>query len=86
MKKLFFAISALAVSVVAVNAQNNRFGLKGGLNSSSLNTSGGGSTFTSDSKIGFYAGAFAQIGVAQNFAVQPEIMYSLLAHVISLVT
>lgn len=78
MKKLFFAISFYAVSILTVKAQNHYFGLKGGLNSSSLKTSGGGATFTSDSKIGFYAGAFAQIGVAQNFAVQPEIMYSLL--------
>lgn len=78
MKKLFLALSFIAVSIITANAQNNRFGLKGGLNSSSLNTSGGGATFTSDSKIGFYAGAFAQLSVAQNFAVQPEIMYSLL--------
>lgn len=78
MKKLFLAISIITVSIVSVNAQNNRFGLKGGINSSSLKTTGSGATFSSDSKIGFYAGAFAQLGIAQNFAVQPEIMYSLL--------
>ncbi len=78
MKKLFLAISFLAISIITVDAQNNRFGLKAGINSSSLKTTGSGATFTSDSKIGFYAGAFAQLGVAQYFAVQPEIMYSLL--------
>ncbi len=78
MKKLFLAISIIVASHASVNAQNVRFGFKGGLNSSSLNTSGGGATFTSDSKIGLYAGAFGQIGFAQNFAFQPEIMYSLL--------
>ena len=78
MKKLFLAIGIITVSIATVHAQITHFGVKGGLNSSSLKTTGSGATFTSDSKIGFYAGAFAQIGVSQNFAVQPEIMYSLL--------
>ncbi|MEP6584819.1 MAG: porin family protein [Ginsengibacter sp.] len=78
MKKAILAISLIAFLFLTGDAQNKRFGLKGGINSSSLNTTGNGATFTSDSKIGFYAGAFAQLGIAQYFAVQPEIMYSLL--------
>ncbi len=78
MKRILVSLTLVAASICVTKAQNNRLGLKGGLNASSLKTTGGGTTFNSDSKIGFYAGAFAQLGVAQNFAVQPEIMYSLL--------
>nr|WP_315028280.1 porin family protein [uncultured Chryseobacterium sp.] len=47
-----------------------RFGLKAGLNISSLSNS------DSNSKAGFYGGVFANIPVAQDFSVQPEVLYS----------
>lgn len=78
MKKVFLSVVILCSFVLCASAQNTRLGVKGGLNASSLNTTGNGGTFTSDSKIGFYAGAAAQIGIAQNLAFEPELMYSLL--------
>ncbi|REC42911.1 porin family protein [Chryseobacterium pennipullorum] len=47
-----------------------RFGLKAGLNISSISGDG------LKSKAGFYGGAFANIPVAQDFSVQPEVLYS----------
>ena len=47
-----------------------RFGLKAGLNISTL--SGGDSS----SKAGFYGGLFANVPVAQDFSFQPEVLYS----------
>ncbi|GEN65913.1 MULTISPECIES: porin family protein [Chryseobacterium] len=47
-----------------------RFGLKAGLNVSSLSNGGW------NSKAGFYGGVFANIPVAQDFSVQPEVLYS----------
>ncbi|MEP7253831.1 MAG: porin family protein [Ginsengibacter sp.] len=78
MKKIFLSAIILCCFGLCGKAQNTRVGVKGGINVSSLNATGNGGTFASDSKIGFYAGAVAQIGIAQNFAFEPEIMYSLL--------
>ncbi|MBL3547632.1 porin family protein [Chryseobacterium sp. KMC2] len=47
-----------------------RFGLKAGLNISSI------SGDDTKSKAGFYGGVFANIPVAQDFSVQPEVLYS----------
>ncbi len=79
MKKLIVAIAIIAVSTTSVNAQGKtNFGVKAGITSSNLKFSGVGQNLSFDSKIGFYGGVFAEIGVAENFAVQPEILYSLL--------
>jgi len=76
MKKLFFAITAIAFSAVTAQAQTASFGLKGGITGANEKTSANGFNITSSTKIGFYAGAFAEIGVSENFAVQPELFYS----------
>ncbi|CAH0202432.1 porin family protein [Chryseobacterium sp. Bi04] len=47
-----------------------RFGLKAGLNVSTLSGDG------MKAKAGFYGGVFANIPVAQDFSVQPEVLYS----------
>lgn len=78
MKKLLFAIAAIAFSVVSAQAQSTSFGLKAGMTSSNLKFSGSGVNISLTSKIGFYAGAFADIGVSENFGVQPELYYSML--------
>ena len=49
------------------------FGLKAGLNVSSVAVSGDNNF---NSKLGFYAGGLAHIHINKSWAVQPEIMYS----------
>ncbi|WPO80990.1 porin family protein [Chryseobacterium sp. JJR-5R] len=51
-----------------------RFGIKAGMNVSSL--SDNGSLEDQGSKIGFNAGVFANIPVGSMFSVQPEVLYS----------
>lgn len=76
MKKLFILLAMGSFSAVAVNAQTTTFGVKAGMTSANMKASGGGMSITFDSKIGFYAGFMAEIGVSENFAVQPELFYS----------
>jgi hypothetical protein len=77
MKKIILAITLIAITTIGAQAQTS-FGLKGGMTSSNLTVSGSGVSISMSSKIGFYAGAFAEIGVSENFAVQPEVLYALL--------
>lgn len=51
---------------------NVQFGVKGGVNLSSIKTP----DITSNSKSDFHAGAFTHIHLNKNFAIQPEIIYS----------
>lgn len=66
MKKLFLG-AAIAVSSLSFAQQ---FGIKGGMNVSSVSEN------DAKSKIGFYAGAFANVPVAKSFSIQPEILYT----------
>lgn len=69
MKKIHLIVSALLVST-ALLAQDPKFGVKAGLNASTL-TSGG-----YDWRAGFHGGLLAHIHVTPAFSLQPEIMYS----------
>ncbi|MEO6948064.1 MAG: porin family protein [Ginsengibacter sp.] len=77
MKKIIIVIAVIAFSTVGAKAQTS-FGLKGGMTSSNLNSSLKTPGVTISSKIGFYGGAFAEMGVSENFAVQPEVLFALL--------
>jgi len=76
MKKFFLglAITAGTLSFAqekpASSASPVRFGLKAGLNVSNLNDN------DSKAKAGFYGGVFANIPVASDFSVQPELLYN----------
>jgi opacity protein-like surface antigen len=70
-KVLFAAVAVLAFGVS--NAQEIKFGAKAGLNMS--NFTGDAET---DAKIGFFVGGFAEIGISDKFAVQPELLFSVL--------
>lgn len=64
-------ISLLAVMLVAATAlfaQSVNFGLKGGLNVSSLTTM--------DAKAGYHLGGLAHIHLNSQWAIQPELVYS----------
>lgn len=78
MKKLFFAITVIALTAGTAQAQSTSFGLKAGMTDANMKFSGSGVNISLTSKIGFYAGAFADIGVSENFSVQPELFYSAL--------
>ena len=70
-KVLFTAVAVLGFTFA--NAQETKFGAKAGLNMS--NFTGDAET---DAKIGFYVGGFAEIKLTDKFAVQPEVLFSML--------
>lgn len=72
MKKIILA----AIAVMAfgfTNAQETRFGIKGGINLSTLT-----GEYEDDTKslVGFTVGGFAEIKVIERLAIQPELLYS----------
>lgn len=70
MKKLFLG-AAIAMGSLTFAQQ---FGIKGGMNVSSLSTEEGLSD--QKSKIGFNAGLFMNAPLAENFSIQPELLYT----------
>lgn len=73
MKKCFLCFFVFSFFISFATAQV-RFGLKAGLNSSNLHGDDAGS---SDSKLGFVGGCFLLYQSNQNFALQPELSYSM---------
>lgn len=73
MKKLLF-IAALIVGTFSVQAQKTKFGIKAGVDFASIKVEVAGVSGTT-SETGFFLGGFAQIGVSEKFAVQPELLY-----------
>lgn len=70
MKKII--LSAIAILAFGfVNAQQTRFGIKGGV--SLTNFSGDVDTNT---KVGFLVGGFAEIKVIERLSIQPELLFS----------
>ncbi|WP_210149329.1 porin family protein [Chryseobacterium scophthalmum] len=86
MKKLILGIAVLSTSLAfaqttttttttrTTSSSDVRFGVKGGMNVSSLSKDAG--LEDQKSKIGFNAGIFATIPVAESFSIQPEVLYS----------
>lgn len=70
MKKLFLG-AALAMGTLTFAQQ---FGIKGGVNMSSVSKDG--DFRDSKSKIGYYAGVFMNAPIAENFSIQPEVFYN----------
>ena len=71
MKKIILTVAAV-FAFGFVNAQDVKFGVKGGLNLATV----GGDVEGVDAKIGFNVGGFAEIKVSDKFAIQPELLYS----------
>lgn len=72
MKKIILcAIAVMAFGFT--NAQQTRFGVKGGLN---LSTVVGGDVENTKTLVGFHVGGFAEIHIVQRFYVQPELLFS----------
>ena len=70
MKKIFLAMAVVAGSM----AFGQQFGIKAGGNYS--NISSDGSISESKGKMGYYAGVFANLPVAESFSIQPEVIYN----------
>ncbi|HVU55155.1 MAG TPA: porin family protein [Puia sp.] len=83
-RKLSVAITAAMLVVLSASAQEQqtsmdnglkaKFGIKGGLNLTTLYSS---DVSTSHMKAGFDAGVFAKLPVTRGFSIQPELLYSL---------
>ncbi len=71
MKKIILTVAAV-FAFGFVNAQDVKFGVKGGVNLANF----GGDAEGTDAKIGFNVGGFAEIKVSDKFAIQPELLYS----------
>lgn len=67
-------ITMLFMAVGTVSAQNINIGTKIGLNSYTINN---GSNSDFDSRIGIHAGLLGHIHLNNDFALQPEIVYSM---------
>jgi hypothetical protein len=77
MKKIILT-TVLTLTISFINAQNKKdmsFGIKGGLNISSVsNVEVEG--VSSSSLAGFHAGFFGEFMISDKFAIQPEVLYS----------
>ena len=81
MKKLILGIAVMSTSLAfaqttqtASSSSPVRFGVKAGMNVASLSKDAG--LEDQKSKIGFNAGVFANIPVAESFSIQPEVLYN----------
>ena len=73
MKKLLLVAALSIFGFTNTNAQELRFGAKGGLNFASLN---GDDAEYIDMITSFHVGGVVKIGVTELFSVQPELIYS----------
>lgn len=75
MKKLLLSAAFAVCSVIAVNAQEVKFGVKAGPQLTNL--TGNDAFNEADSKFGFHAGVYANMKFGgDQFAFQPEILFS----------
>ncbi len=78
MKKLILGLAVTAGSLAFAQTTSSSnpvtFGVKGGMNVSSLSKNEG--LDDQKSKIGFNAGVFANIPLAADFSIQPEVIYN----------
>jgi hypothetical protein len=80
MKKIILLTSALVMTCSVINAQKTTFGIKGGIQQTtiSLNVDEGEDVkYTAESPgIGFLVGAVADIKLCANFSIQPNLLFS----------
>lgn len=72
MKKILAALCIVAATSFAAKAQKATFGVKGGLNISSLSNPPSGFS----SRAGFYAGGLVNVKLKRKWAIQPELVFS----------
>ena len=74
MKKIFLMLIATMTLLSLVSAQQTHFGLKAGMNVSSVDLKNGDDFNT---KTGLHIGGLAHIHISRQFALQPELVYSM---------
>ncbi|MFL1895597.1 porin family protein [Aquimarina sp. 2-A2] len=74
MKKLFLVAIAIIGFSVSTQAQDLKFGFKGGVNFASIN--GDDVSSNLDGRTGYHIGAVAQVSLMDMLALQPEVLYS----------
>ncbi|MBN8782804.1 MAG: PorT family protein [Terrimonas ferruginea] len=75
--RIFLATVMLSLAAVTASAQTS-FGVKAGGNMSFFNykiEEGSQNVKWNGSRVGFQVGGVAQIGIAENFAIQPELLF-----------
>ena len=73
MKKTILLVAFLLGTASFIQAQSVNFGVKAGLNFASLN---GDDVDALDGRTGYHFGLVAEIGISDNFSIQPEAIYS----------
>jgi hypothetical protein len=73
MKKIILSLSLLVGVVGAASAQDIRFGVKAGVNYSTITAD---NTDGIQSKIGLQAGGLVNFGLSDLISIQPEVLYS----------
>ncbi len=73
MKKLFLLAIAVIGFTMTTNAQDVKFGFKGGVNFANISDFNGQNA---DGRTGYHIGAVAQFSLMETFAIQPELLYS----------
>lgn len=74
MKKISIVLLVAGIFLASeIVAQNSGFGAKGGLSFSNMTVEGNNDQ---NLKFGFHAGIFNKFSISENFAVQPELLYS----------
>lgn len=73
MKKTVLLVIVLLGSIMGAKAQQSHLGIKAGLNFASL--TGDGVDGLSN-KTGYHFGINAELGLSNNFSIQPEVLYS----------
>jgi hypothetical protein len=75
MKKSFLIVAFASLTSISF-AQKVSYGLTGGLTMASYKQKAESVTFTSDSKVGFTLGGFANIAVSDKFTIQPGLNFT----------
>jgi hypothetical protein len=73
MKKIFLAISMVALFAAGASAQSISGGAKAGVNLANLN---GDDVEDTDMKIGYHIGGYVNIGISEALSVQPELLFN----------
>ncbi len=73
MKKLLTLVSLIGMIMVTQAQQDIHFGIKGGLNISSIS---GKDVENPDARTSFHGGIMAEIPITEKFSFQPEFLYS----------
>ncbi len=78
MKKTLLSFLLILGSVFSIYAQKSsiKFGLKGGINLSNVAMTPSDSEIKKSMNLGLMAGGFVEIGLSNQFAIQPELLFN----------